>query len=124
MWQHAGRGNTNRKGVDLMAVWMGIADFLQEVDQLARTWSQDAKAAPVRPHPGNPERTRLDADRWTSAYGELSEFTTQLLQTARPNAYDAADSPRVQVLGVKLERFHTRGLFLANELATVAKLVP
>jgi hypothetical protein len=102
-----------------MAAWMGIADFLREVDQLARNRSDEVEVAPVRLLPGeNPESLHPDdADHWASVYDELSEFTTQLLRSARPNAYEAADSPRVQVLEAELERFHTSWSFWTQRLA-------
>jgi len=81
---------------------MGIVEFLQEVDHLARMQS----ARLDQPAPGGDARAP-DA----APCGELSEFTTQLLQAARSDAFDASDSPDVQVLEAEPGPTHTRWQF-------------
>jgi hypothetical protein len=73
-----------------MTAWMGIVEFLQEVDRLARVQSarleHEAGPGPTAPPEGD------------VPCGELGPFTTQLLQVARSDAFEGSDSPSVQVL--------------------------
>jgi hypothetical protein len=85
-----------------MNAWMGIVEFLQEVDHLARM--QSACLDP--PAPSGDGRAPD-----TAPCAELSEFTTQLLQAARSDAFEASDSPDVQVLEAELNATHTRWQF-------------
>lgn len=83
--------------------WMEIAEFLQEVDRLARTQSarlhHDVLPAASPPPGGHPRCRELDA------------FTTELLRAARPLAFAAPDSPTVQVLQAERNVASTRWRF-------------
>ena len=87
-----------------MTAWMGIDEFLQEVDRLARMQSphleHDLRPTPDAPRDGAPPPR-----------GELSEFTTQLLQAARSDAFEGSDSPTVHVLEAENNRSRTRWQF-------------
>ena len=103
-----------------MAAWMGIPDFLREVDQLARDRSSslDRTGDPVTLlHDEHPDCLHPDdTGAWASVYEELSEFTTELLQEARPSAYEAAHSPNVHVLEAEVTRYHIHWYFWTQRL--------
>lgn len=92
--------------------WMGIAEFLQEVDRLARTQSAhlrpDVAPAAHEPPGGHPWCCEPDA------------FTTQLLRAARPLAFAAPDSPTVQVLQAERTFSSTRWRFATQPLQGTA----
>jgi hypothetical protein len=81
---------------------MGIPEFLQEVDRLARMQSAqlDHRARPAADLP----------------YGGLGAFTIQLLCAARGDAFEGADSPTVQVLEVERNHSSTRWRFTTRPL--------
>jgi hypothetical protein len=88
--------------------WMGIDEFLREVDRLARMQSahlDHGAGPPGETHPGD---TQPDGGE---AVPELGEFTRHLLQVARGDAFEASDSPTVQTLEVDPSCFSTRWQF-------------
>ena len=87
--------------------WMGIGEFLREVDRLARMQSAHLDHEVGPPDETQPDETRPDGE----PVPQLGEFTRHLLQAARGDAFAASDSPTVQTLEVDPSRFSTRWQF-------------
>lgn len=95
---------------------MGIGEFLEEVDRLARTQSARLRhdVLPAAPEPpGGHSRCR-----------ELDAFTTELLRAARPLAFAAPDSPTVMVLQAERHVASTRWRFTKQPVQGTATADP
>jgi hypothetical protein len=90
-----------------MNAWMGIDEFLREVDRLARMHSAYLDHEVDPPRETQPGETQPDGE----PVPELGEFTRHLLQVARGDAFEASDSPTVQTLEVDPSRFSNRWQF-------------
>jgi hypothetical protein len=88
--------------------WMGIGEFLHEVDRLARMQSAHLQHAASPPAHASP-----DGHLPT---GGLGPFTTRLLHAARGDAFEAPNSPAVQILEAKRNRSSTRWQFTTQPL--------